>query len=239
MLSKNEVKYIQSLYQKKTRNQEGLFVAEGVKILEELASSDYHIRKVYATDRWLQPENLPAEVARVSEDELNKISNLQTASQVLAIVEQKYLSSKPVFQNTFTLMLDNIHDPGNLGTIIRIADWFGVQQVVASNETVELYNPKVIQSTMGSFVRVNVWYSNLAEVISTASVSVYGALLYGENVFDLGKIQEGIVLIGNESKGISEAIKQFITHPITIPKKGGAESLNAAVATGIILSHIY
>jgi RNA methyltransferase, TrmH family len=136
------------------------------------------------------------------------------------------------------MVLDNIQDPGNLGTIIRIADWFGVHQIVASKETVDLYNPKVIQSTMGSFVRVNVWYNDLPGILSTANVPVYGALLNGENVFEIGKISEGIVIIGNESKGISEAIKGFITHPVTIPKKGGAESLNAAVAAGIILSHV-
>ncbi len=237
MLSKNEAKYIQSLYHKKTRNEEGLFIAEGPKIIEEIASSDFIIKKLYATDHWMKPTNVSAEVIRISEEELNKISNLQTANEVLAIVEQKKLSSAPAFPNTLTLLLDNIQDPGNLGTIIRIADWFGIEQVIASNDTVELYNPKVIQSTMGSFVRVQVWYEATEHLLRSISVPVYGALLDGENVLGMRNIKEGILVIGNESKGISDAIKKFVTHPVTIPRKGGAESLNAAIATGIILSH--
>jgi TrmH family RNA methyltransferase len=236
MLSKNEVKYIQSLYHKKTRETERVFVVEGPKIVEEVLASNYKVLKVYATDEWLKPSSFSAELVKVNTEELQRISGLQTANQVLAVVEQKMIG-KPELKKKLTLVLDGIQDPGNLGTIIRIADWFGLHQIIASNDTVELYNPKVIQSTMGSFIRVGVWYDDLSEVLRTADVPVYGALLNGKNVMEMNKVAEGLIVIGNESKGIREGVKQLITEPITIPRLGGAESLNAAVATGIILSH--
>jgi RNA methyltransferase, TrmH family len=238
MISKNEAKYIQSLFHKKTRNEEGVFVVEGPKMVSELLGSDYTTRKVYATDEWTKPSTFTGEVILVNEDELQRLTGLQTANQVLAIAEQKNHDLIPVLSGTLTLALDNIQDPGNFGTIIRIADWFGIKQIIASNETVELYNPKVIQSTMGSFLRVEVYYADLPGLLNNAKVPVYGALLNGNNIAEVGKIVEGVLVIGNESKGISEEINKLITHPLTIPKVGGAESLNAAVATGIILSHI-
>ncbi len=237
MLSKNEVKYIQSLYHKKTREAERVFVVEGPKIIEELLASDYTIRKLYATDEWTKTADLSVELIRVNPDELQRISGLQTANQVLAVAEQKSIL-KPGLKNKLTLVLDGIQDPGNLGTIIRIADWFGIEQVIASNDSVELYNPKVIQSTMGSFIRVGVWYDDLAAIIKTANVPVYGALFNGKNVMEMDRVAEGLVVIGNESKGIRQDVQQLITQPITIPRFGKAESLNAAVATGIILSHL-
>lgn len=238
MISKNEAKYIQSLFHKKTRNEEGVFVVEGPKIVNELVISDYVIRKVYATDDWMKPSKFTGEVISVTEDELQRITGLQTANQVLAVAEQKISKMIPELANTLTIALDNIQDPGNFGTIIRIADWFGIKQIIASNETVELYNPKVIQSTMGSFLRVEVYYLDIPGILMNAKVPVYGALLDGKNIAEAGKIIEGVLVIGNESKGISEEINNLITHPLTIPKIGGAESLNAAVATGIILSHV-
>jgi RNA methyltransferase, TrmH family len=238
MISKNEAKYIQSLFHKKTREAEGVFVVEGPKLLEEVLASGYVTRKVYATGGWMQPVAKSIDLVNVSEDELQRISGLQTAHEVLAVVEQKRNDTVPVFKGKLSIALDNIQDPGNLGTIIRIADWFGVKQVIASNGTVELYNPKVIQSTMGSFVRVEMWYDDIAETLKNAGVPVYGALLNGRNVLEMKKINEGVLVIGNESKGLSDEVKRLITEPITIPRFGGAESLNAAVATGIILSHI-
>ncbi len=136
------------------------------------------------------------------------------------------------------MVLDGIQDPGNFGTIIRIADWFGIKQIVASEDTVELYNPKVIQSTMGSFLRVNVWYQPLPGFLQSAGIPVYGALLNGKNMHGEPPVTEGLLVIGNESKGISKELLPFISHPITIPRLGGAESLNAAVAAGIIVSHL-
>jgi len=239
MLSRNEVKYIQSLCHKKQRQKEGLFIAEGPKITGELLQSSFVIKKIYALKKWIG--NNPAvkhDIVEISETELERISALQTPGEVLVIAEQKAPPEQPVFNNQLTLVLDGIRDPGNLGTIVRIADWFGIQQVICSNDTVEVYNPKVIQSTMGSFIRVNVWYDELEKLLKDVSVPVFGALLYGDNVYHVQKPKEGLMVIGNESNGISENIMQYISHPITIPKKGGAESLNAAVATAIILSHL-
>ncbi len=236
MLSKNEVKYIQSLYHKKHRDEDMLFIAEGPKLTDELLKSDFEIKHVYAIKEWLEAQPLnTVPVTEISEAELARISNLQTANKVLVIASQKAESVSPALHNNLTIVLDGIHDPGNFGTIIRIADWFGIKQIIASEDCVEVYNPKVIQSTMGSICRVNVWYSNLQQWLVNIDVPVYGALLNGENVYNLKSITEGLLIIGNESKGIREPLKSIITHPITIPKRGNAESLNAAIATGIIV----
>lgn len=239
MLSKNEIKYIQSLYHKKQRQQEGLFIAEGPKLLRELLLSDFCIQKIYAVDKWLlNNHTLQQAVTIVSDADLQRISTLQTANEVLAIVQQKVPKKNLTFSNNITLVLDGIQDPGNLGTIIRIADWFGITQIVCSHDTVELYNPKVIQSTMGSFIRTNIWYDDLNKALAKASVPIFGALLQGISIYAVSKPKEGILVIGSEGNGISESVSGFITNPITIPKIGGAESLNAAVATGIIVSHL-
>ena len=238
MLSKIELKYIQSLCQKKQRQKEGLFIVEGPKMVEELFSGEFRIRKLYALPNWMQNREITFEAETITETELERISGLQTPNQVLAIVEQKHLKVDPVYTNQLTLVLDDIQDPGNLGTIIRIADWFGVKQIVASEDTVEMYNPKVIQSTMGSFNRVSFWYKKLTDILQSATVPVYGAVFNGKNVLRETPFTEGLLLIGNEGKGISKELLPFISNPITIPKMGGAESLNAAVATGIILSHV-
>lgn len=238
MLSKNELKYIQSLCQKKQRQEERLFIAEGTKLVNELLHSRYTIRKVYALADWADQNRDVANAVTVTEIELGKISGLQTPNQVLAIVEQQQPAAEPVIKGQLTLVLDGIQDPGNLGTIIRIADWFGIKQVVASEDTVELYNPKVVQSTMGSFLRVQVWYRSLSEFLLSANIPVYGALLNGKNMHGEPPVTEGLLVIGNESKGISKELLPFISHPITIPRLGGAESLNAAVAAGIIVSHL-
>ena len=239
MLSKNEVKYIQSLCHKKQRDEQQLFIAEGPKLADELLKSNFEIVGVYALKEWLNAnEMFSSKVTEISAIELEKISSLQTPNKVLVIAKQKQLSKEPEFRNQITIVLDGIQDPGNMGTIVRTADWFGIKQIIASNDTVEIYNPKVVQSTMGSICRVNVWYQNVDEVISNASVSVYGALLDGASIYKVIKPKEGLIVIGNEGKGIKPSIIGKITHPITIPKIGEAESLNAAVATGIILSHL-
>lgn len=237
MLSKNEVKYIQSLCQKRKRQEEGLFLAEGVKLVDELLQSSFRVRKIYAVAGWLE-QHPGVQATEVSEDELLRISGQPAPNQVLAVVEQKQPEASPVYKNRLTLALDGIQDPGNLGTIIRIADWFGITQIIAGRDTVELYNPKVIQSTMGSFLRVQVWYTDLYDALSTAGVPVLGTLLEGNNLYHSGKFSEAVVLIGNESKGIQPALLPLITDPITIPRIGQAESLNAAVATGIVLSRL-
>ncbi len=238
MLSKIEIKYIQSLCHKKQRQAEGLFIAEGAKLADELLQSDYPIKKIYATPDWVSKHSLRSEVVTITDIELQKISALQAPNQVLVIAEQKNRVDPPVLEHQLTLVLDGIQDPGNLGTIIRIADWFGIKQVIASLDTVELYNPKVIQGTMGSFIRVQLWYQSLEVLLQTATVPVYGALLQGNNMHTEPPVSEAILVIGNESKGISPVLLPYITHPISIPRLGGAESLNAAVATGIIISHL-
>jgi TrmH family RNA methyltransferase len=236
MLSKNELKYTQSLCHKKHRDAEKLFIAEGPKLAEEILKSDFEIKQVYATNQWLQSHpSLTVPVTEISETELSRISNLQTPNEVFIIARQKLPGKEPVLPDNITLVLDGIQDPGNFGTIIRIADWFGIKQIVASEASVEVYNPKVVQSTVGSICRVEVWYKDLPPWISEISIPVYGALLAGQNVYALKNIKEGLLIIGNESKGIGTPLKLKITHPVTIPKTGEAESLNAAVAAGIIV----
>ncbi len=237
MLSRSESKYIQTLSHKKQRDAERLFVVEGNKLAKEVLNSNYKVDKVYATQSWMNG-NQKIEATLVTEDELQKISNLQTANDVLLIVEMSPYQRITSFKNTITLALDGIQDPGNFGTIIRIADWFGIQQIICSKDCVELYNPKVIQSTMGSFIRVNINYVDLDTTLQEANVPVYGALLNGGDVKEIEKPQEGILIIGNESKGIREPLLSHINKAISIKRIGGAESLNAAVATGILLSHL-
>ena len=239
MVSKNEVKYIQSLYHKKTRFEERLFVVEGPKLTGEVLQSTFTVRTIYATAEWLQANGSfgGATVKEVTPEELSRLSHLQTANQVLAVVEQPAEPGN-LREDQLSLVLDGIQDPGNLGTIIRIADWFGITQIIASEDTVELYNPKVLQSTMGSFLRVRLWYKNIGAFLQATQQPVYGALLNGEDVTTHSGIKNGLLVIGNESKGIRSDIMPYIKHALTIPRIGEAESLNAAVATGILLSHV-
>ncbi len=238
MLSKNEVKYIQSLFHKKTLSASDVFVAEGVKIVEELLHSNFEIVKIYALAEWIENHKAKKNQHEVTEDELKKISNLKTPNQVIAIVKKRIYRKPEDLKNTVSLVLDGIQDPGNFGTIIRTADWFGITNIIAGTDTVDVYNSKVIQSTMGSFIRTNIFYTDLKKFLQQATVPVYGALLEGKNVTEAEKIKEKLLVIGNESKGISKNLLPFIQHAITIPRKGKTESLNAAVATGIILSHL-
>ncbi len=238
MISKNEVKYIQSLCHKKQRQQDGLFIAEGPKIVEELLHSNYTIRKLFAVKEWLAANPLQSiDTTEIGTAELERISSLQTPNQVLALVQAK-AATEPELKGRLGLVLDGIQDPGNLGTIIRIADWFGIREIICSADTAELYNPKVVQSTMGSFIRVNVWYGDVKVLLdANKNLPVYGTLLQGKSIYTIDKPKEGLLIIGNEGRGIREDIISYIQHPITIPRIGGAESLNAAVATGIVLSH--
>ena len=237
MISKNELKYIQSLYHKKVRNEEAVFIAEGVKLVNELLQHNFPIRKIYATKDWVAPKEF-VNTQIVEDFELEKMSNLSTPNFVLAVAEQKKLQHEPDTNNGLILVLDGIQDPGNLGTIIRIADWFGITQIVASDDTADMYNSKVVQSTMGSIIRINVWYKNIQEWLSNVTVPIYGALLNGKSIYETKPVKNGVLIIGNESKGIRENILPLVKNAITIPGNGNAESLNAAVATGIILSHL-
>lgn len=245
MISKTHTKYIQSLHLKKFRDANDVFIAEGNKVVPELLQSGkFDCIELYGTREWLHEneisirKNFSGLLQDVEEFELEKISCLSTPNQCLAVFKKsKEAKINPV--NKITLMLDTIQDPGNLGTIIRIADWFGVNGIVCSENCADRYNPKVVQSTMGSLGRVDFLYTNLIEWLDTyPAISKYAAALNGKKINDLNSIKEAVIIIGNESKGISDEILKKANEKITIPKTGEAESLNAAVATGIILSHI-
>ncbi len=238
MLSKNETKYIQSLCYKKQRQQSGLFIVEGVKQIEELLLSNFTIKTIYATDDWVAENVGNAHLVSVTAEELKKISALQTPNKVLALVEEPKQKKLLISSNKWFLALDGIQDPGNMGTLIRIADWFGIDTILASPDTVDCFTPKVIQSTMGSFTRVSVYYQPLGILFSSTQLPIYGALLDGFSVFEKDQYEKGILLIGNESKGIHLMLQESITHTISIPRVGKAESLNAAVAAGILLSQL-
>ncbi len=243
MLSKSQAKYIQSLGHKKVRDEEGVFVAEGPKIVAELLSSaDANIIQLYALDDWIAANSNDCngiDIIEVDENDLTKISQLVTANHVLAVVKMQEAPTHLTTRGTVSLVLDTIQDPGNLGTIIRIADWFDITQIICSKECADMYNPKVVQATMGSIVRIKMLYTDLASWLEKQKdVFIYAAALEGQNVTAMNKITEGLVVIGNESKGISPGIFELVDVKITIPRKGRAESLNAAVATGIILSNI-
>ena len=237
MVSKSELKYIQSLSDKKVRLETGCFIAEGVKLVGEMIAEGYPLKAVYALDSWESPD-ASIEVTRIEAFELEKMSLLQTPNQVLAVAMMPKNTHPIELAGQLTIVLDGIQDPGNLGTIIRTADWFGIPQIVASEDTVDVYNPKVIGASMGSFMRVQVHYKNLAAWMPTVKLPVYGALLEGENIFTTKAPNGGVLVIGSEGKGIRENIIDFVTHPVTIPKTGGAESLNAGIAAGIIIAQL-
>jgi len=243
MLSKSKAKYIQSLGQKKHRDEEGRFVAEGPKIVEELIQSvPGMIEEIYALTEWIETnhhDQLLLPIEEVTPSELQRISQLKTSNQVLAVLRKLHLDATPVVNDRLTLVLDTVQDPGNLGTIIRIADWFGVMQIICSHDCADVYNPKVVQASMGSVARVQVIYEDLPAWLERHhDVPVYAMMLDGKEIDSIGKIEEGLIIIGNESKGISEEVARYATEKITITGKGKAESLNAAIATGIVLSKL-
>lgn len=246
MLSKSRVKYIQSLYHKKLRDEEGCFIIEGPKITEEfLLQAPDEILALYAVNNWLNNNDIltrlisPAAIFPVESADLEKISYQKTPNQVLAIVQKKKTLPAHTVPSGVFLMLDGIQDPGNFGTIIRIADWFGIHTLLCSPECADMYNPKVVQSTMGSLLRVNVIYASLENWCKTnTGTDIFAATLYGKSIYQCSPITRGAILMGNESKGVHPSLLHFCKDQITIPRTGKAESLNAAVATGIILSHV-
>lgn len=236
MITKKEVKDIQSLYLKKNRDERKLFVAEGTKLADELLNTTGIIQHIYATEAWLSKKtSINEPITAISNAELQRISNLQSPNDVLIIAKQKVHVTEPILNKNITLILDGIQDPGNLGTMIRTADWFGIKQIICSIDSADLYNPKVVQATMGSIFRVNCWYRDFA-AIKFDQLPVFGALLEGKDIYAIPKPTEGVIIIGNESKGIREPLLSKITQPITIERAGEAESLNAAVAAGIIMA---
>jgi RNA methyltransferase, TrmH family len=239
MITKLQVKYIQSLGQKKIRDEEGVFIAEGPKIINELLTQGPALLQLFATEEWLlqQPEAIKATAHLVTHNELERLSHLSAPNQVLGIFKKP---SWPTATNKtgFTVVLDGIQDPGNMGTIIRIADWFGIQHILCSQDCADAFAPKVVQSTMGGIVRVQINYESLTDLLLNQPLPIFAAALNGQPLTDIKPVKQGYLVIGNESKGIRENIMQLCTHKITIPGRGGAESLNAAVAAGIIVSHL-
>ena len=237
-LSRNKNKWIRSLGKKKYREIEQHFVVEGNKIVEELIAFYPDRVAMLVTSDESYVNKLSCPFYHCSAKEMKELSTLSTPSSVLAVVA--YTSNSPEKQDHgLTLVLDDIQDPGNLGTIIRTADWFGVQQIVCSKNTVDIYNPKVLQATMGSIFRMTIDYVDLSSFLSSYDKPIFGALLEGENMYETKMPADCALIIGNEGKGISNEIQAFVTSPITIPKFGEAESLNAAMATGILLAHFH
>ena len=236
MLSKNQIKLISSLHQKKHRFANQLFIAEGVKVIQELVKSNFELDHLYTTKDDFS-EVTTHKKSLISENELNKISALTTPNSCLAVFKIP-LESK-ITESGLVLALDSIRDPGNMGTILRLCDWFGIQQLICSKETVDIYNPKVVQATMGSIARVNVNYIDLNDFITKTSLPVFGTFMDGENIYQTALPEEGIIVMGNEANGISESIEKLVTKRLTIPRFGDiqmTESLNVATATSIILS---
>ena len=241
MLSKLQNKYIRSLSQQKIRDEHQVFIAEGIKIAEEWLKSRSKIQYIIAVESWFSnnidlTDNHPeAEQFVVKESELEMLSGLNTPNQVILVVN-KPAPSQIIIEKQWYLALENIQDPGNLGTMIRIADWFGIKQILCSEGCVDAYNPKVVQAAMGSHLRVNVIKDNLPELLQKIPYTKYAATLGGENIHKIKPVKAGVIIIGNESKGLSEDVIKSATCQVTIPRHGnsGAESLNAGVSAGIL-----
>ena len=247
-ISKNQIKFIRQLEQKKFRRREGLFVAEGTKVVGDLLAH-YQPHAVFATQEWLAQHSshlslLTSHLNPVTDEELRRLSFLQHPQQVLALFPipqppDTSLTSYPSpLTSSLSLALDGIQDPGNLGTIIRIADWFGIGQIVCSEDTADAWNPKVVQATMGSIARVNIIYNNLADFLDTlpADFPVYGTMLDGDNIYTQPLTSHGLIIMGNEGNGISPEIRRKVNRRLLIPSyrtDDTAESLNVAIATAV------
>ncbi|MGG6230223.1 TrmH family RNA methyltransferase [Tenacibaculum sp. SDUM215027] len=235
-LSKNNIKLITSLQQKKYRQKHRLFVAEGVKVVNELLASSLEVEELYTTDESFMVSK-EVKIILISENELKKVSTLKTPNKVLGLF--KIPKEAEINNDSFIVALDGVNDPGNLGTIIRLCDWFGISGLVCSKNTVDCYNQKVVQSTMGSLTRVQVSYVDLPEFLRSTSLPIYTADMDGENVYTTSLPKEAVLVMGNEANGISPEIADIVKNTVTIPRFGElqqTESLNVATATAILLS---
>ena len=236
MITKNQIKYIRGLSLKKNRKKEKCFVVEGEKCLAELLNSSFEVVELFALKDWIdENKSVFDRIQTISFKELERISNLKTPNKVLAVVKMK---KQEIIQqeSAITLVLDDINDPGNLGTIIRMCDWFGVKQIICSENTADIYNPKVVQSTMGSLFRIHIIYADLIKYLPKVTTPIYGAYMDGENVKDIKSNEQAHLVMGNEANGISEKIEKYISTKVAIKNMGGnTESLNVAVATSILL----
>ena len=236
MVSKNQIKLITSLQQKKYRNINKLFFAEGVKVIQELLQSNFELEHLYSTQDDFE-EVSKEKKTRIEDNDLKKISALSTPNTCLAVF--KIPVEKNRIESGLIVALDSVRDPGNLGTILRLCDWYGINQLLCSKETVDIYNPKVVQATMGSIARVNVNYVDLNVFIKETKLPIFGTFMDGENIYKSVLPQEGIIVMGNEANGISAELEKLIQNRLTIPRFGNiqkTESLNVATATAIVLS---
>ena len=235
-ISKNQFKLITSLSQKKYRQKHKLFIAEGIKVVQEILNSSFEIETLFCTEDFITDIS-NEKIVRISENDLKKISNLKTPNKVLGLF--KIPAEKPLNNHGLIIALDAINDPGNLGTIIRLCDWFGVVTLVCSKQTVDCYNQKVVQASMGSLTRVSIYYKSLSVYLKETNLPTFIADMNGENVYKTNLPKEGILIMGNEANGVSAEIKKEIMNKISIPRFGEAqetESLNVATATAILLS---
>ena len=235
-ISKNQLKLITSLSQKKYRQKNSLFIAEGIKVVNELLNSSFQVDILFATDDF-ETTISSDKIVRISEKDLQKISNLKSPNKVLGLF--KIPDEKPLQQKGLTIVLDAINDPGNLGTIIRLCDWFGVTQLICSKDTVDCYNPKVVQASMGSLTRISIQYIALENYLQETNLPTFIADMNGENVYKSTLPKEAILVMGNEANGVSDEIRALIKNKISIPRFGETqetESLNVATATAILLS---
>lgn len=243
MVSKSQISFIKSLHQKKYRKENGIFIIEGIKSIEEFIQSNYQVHSIYYLAQYQSSLTaLPANIKlfEVNNVELDKISTLQTPQGILALVHlpKPAVLNAASLKNAFTLVLDGVQDPGNMGTIIRTADWFGFKQIICSNNCVEVYNPKTVQATMGSLSRIDIYYEDLPTVLKDLDLPVFGAVLNGKSMYKTDWGNEGLVILGNEGQGITPEVMKFITNPVTIPRTGSAESLNVAISAAILCADI-
>lgn len=236
MVSKNQIKLITSLQHKKFRNTHQFFIAEGVKLIQEFLDSNYVLEHLYETEALFEQVS-NTQKTLIKEADMNRISAFSSASPCLAIL--KIPPPTKIIDKGIIVALDDIRDPGNLGTIIRLCDWFGVTQLVCSHESVDVYNPKVIQACMGSITRVRINYADLNAYVSQSKLPVYGTFMEGKNVYSEELPEEAIIILGNEANGISRELEKIIENRLSIPRFGAiqkTESLNVASATAIFLS---
>ena len=236
MLSKNQIKFIRSLKKKKFRQLNQLFLAEGVKVVNELLNSSFKLHKLYGTASFQNTFKIN-DLQIITEEELKMVSDFTNPNQVIGIFEIPQ-EKKPLDQG-LTVALDDINDPGNLGTIIRLCDWFGVSQLICSNNTVDCFNPKVVQASMGSLTRIQINYVDLSNYLTQEKRVIYGTFLDGENIYNSKHEINSVLVLGNEANGISERIGELVQRKLTIPQFGDqqqTESLNVATATAIFLS---
>jgi len=243
MLSKSQVSLLKSLQHKKERKQNGLFLVEGHKSVTEFINSDYRIDAIYhaaSFDPKMLNLSRKINLYNISVTDIGRISSLKTPQEVIALVQipQHPMLNNQKLKQKFSLVLDGVQDPGNMGTIIRTADWFGIADIICSDDTVDAYNPKVVQASMGSLARINVHYVDIEAILPKIDLPLFGAMLNGENIYKTDFGQEGLVVMGNEGNGLRPAVEGLISKSVTIPRLGKAESLNVGIATALFCAEI-